>query len=53
MSDEQTRVTPDVGDFEPTLGAAEPDVEALLPWREVIASLASIFRLSGRVIFRR
>lgn len=53
MSDEQTQATPDVGDFEPTLGAAEPDVEAMLPWREVIGSLASMFRLSGRVIFRR
>jgi hypothetical protein len=41
------------GDFEPTLGAAAPDVEAVLPWREVIGSLASLFRLSGRVIFRR
>ncbi len=48
--------TPDpggVGDFEPTLGAAAPDVEAVLPWRELIGSLASMFRLSGRVIFRR
>jgi hypothetical protein len=42
-----------VGDFEPTLGAAAPDVEAVLPWREVLLSLASMFRLSGRVIFRR
>jgi len=42
-----------IGDFEPTLGAAAPDVEAMLPWREVIGSLASMFRLSGRVIFRR
>jgi F0F1-type ATP synthase assembly protein I len=41
------------GDFEPTLGAAAPDVEAVLPWREVIGSLWSLFRLSGRVIFRR
>ena len=53
MSDEQTHVTPDIGDFEPTLGAAAPDVEAMLPWRELIGSLASMFRLSGRVIFRR
>jgi len=43
----------DIGEFEPTLGAAAPDVEAMLPWREVIGSLASMFRLSGRVIFRR
>lgn len=41
------------GDFEPTLDAAAPDVEAVLPWREVIGSLAALFRLSGRVIFRR
>lgn len=41
------------GDFEPTLGAAAPDVEAVLPWREVIGSLAALFRLSSRVIFRR
>ena len=51
MSDEQPHVTPAVGDFEPTLGAAAPDVEAMLPWRELIGSLASMFRLSGRVIF--
>jgi len=44
---------PEVGDFEPTLVAAEPDVEAVLPWREVLGSLAALFRLSGRVIFRR
>lgn len=44
---------PDIGEFEPTLGAAAPDVEAMLPWRQVIGSLASNFRLSGRVIFRR
>ncbi len=44
---------PEVGDFEPTLGAAAPDVEAVLPWREVLGSLAAMFRLSGRVIFRR
>ena len=44
---------PQIGDFEPTLGAAAPDVEAVLPWREVIGSLAAMFRLSGRVIFRR
>ena len=41
------------GDFEPTLGAAAPDVEAVLPWSEVLGSLAALFRLSGRVIFRR
>jgi len=45
--------SPDAGDFEPTLQAAAPDVEAMLPWREVIGSLAALFRLSGRVIFRR
>jgi len=42
-----------LGQFEPTLDGAAPDVEAVLPWREVIGSLAALFRLSGRVIFRR
>ena len=45
--------SPDHGDFEPTLHAAAPDVEAMLPWRELVRSLVSLFRLSGRVIFRR
>lgn len=53
MSDAEAKTQPDRGDFEPTLGAAAPDVEAMLPWRELIGSLASLFRLSSRVIFRR
>jgi len=53
MIDPEGKAVPEVGEFEPTLGAAAPDVEAMLPWREVIKSLASLFRLSGRVIFRR
>ncbi len=39
--------------YQGRLNAAAPDVEAMLPWRELIGSLASLFRLSGRVIFRR
>ncbi len=53
MSDAEAKTSPERGDFEPTLAAAAPDVEAMLPWRELIGSLASLFRLSGRVIFRR
>jgi hypothetical protein len=53
MSESRSDVTPGVGDFEPTLDGAAPDVEAMLPWSEVIRSLVALFRLSGRVIFRR
>lgn len=53
MSDPETTTQPEHGDFAPTLEAAAPDVEAILPWRELIGSLVALFRLSSRVIFRR
>jgi hypothetical protein len=53
VSDPETTTQPEHGDFAPTLEAAAPDVEAILPWRELIGSLVALFRLSSRVIFRR
>ena len=53
MNDVRRPPQSDHGDFAPTLDAAAPDVEAMLPWRELTNSLVSLFRLSGRVVFRR
>ncbi len=53
MSDVSRGPQSDHDDFAPTLGAAAPDVEVMLPWRELTRSLVSLFRLSGRVVFRR
>ena len=51
---DEAKTQPDPQDlYQGRLTAAAPDVDTMLPWRELIGSLASLFRLSGRVIFRR